>query len=984
MQNSKPAFFSRLINGRYKLLFWIFFVTAFLAGYLQVLQNKKLINETAHHGIMTLEVGKSFSVDSSIVSSWKKIIIEDSTRINDCNPPTSVNLLHLAKRTIYIDFAFIIFYTCLAIVIILWLQQGAGVKNTIYTNVLIILALLMGVMDVIENIGMLRFIRYGMDGQPVPGNGVAVITGIASRIKFGILIGLGLLYLPYMLIVKNNGLKAISDTLKQKMEQVFRYRVIFIGLVGFAAPMWILDQGQDLLVNSNAEESGVLLFLATVVIIAFLNWYLSKLFFRKEYKQGVDRVYPFSEPVLEDPVQQAAEKKVSRFLGVAAIVLPAAAILNALQLTHIRYRLDIFPPSSSLLGLLAIFFVLIKYDLAGRAFQAIANRPNGKIKANIIGVTMIILLAFVIPLVIRVWIGKGSHRPTSLIYLYWHLVLLSFAFYIFVSIRGCIFSGDGWMSKKIGIPVFIMALVACVAFVWVNAWPLAFQNSPFHFITLPLLICGAVFYIFLFTLLIRLSQRLKINFVAFIIVIGLVLSISNANNYHSVATHDSAPAASKPLDLGTYFKKWVLQRKEEIANADSAHPYPIFLVNTYGGGIRASAFTSMVISFLDSALLEEGKQAFDHYTFSISGASGGTIGAAVNCAYRHRYLDKADAYKLDSFINFYQHDFLTPVLVTDLGRDIWASASTLSWWNDRAAVQEKAWQDFSHHYLHMDLDMDYDALWDTANSRTRYEVPLLFSNTLNVDDGLKGICAPVYLSKDDFPATIFIRNRLDYMNKNRKAEDSMQSISFITGAFLSARFPFISPSGKMGAGYHFMDGGGKDNSGAFTSDQVFSALARYSEKESVLPNTSADDSLFESLVKNIRFYFVSIRNSPYHGEGRKLVENRFELISPLVGIINSGIDGNAHAADNTLRTRYSDTLKHQGFYTNYFSVFPTVECVKDDSKHTYVPILPLGWQISEPALQRLKPNLDSPDPGVTNGLNGVLEVMRHVRTVSGQ
>jgi len=49
-----------------------------------------------------------------------------------------------------------------------------------------------------------------------------------------------------------------------------------------------------------------------------------------------------------------------------------------------------------------------------------------------------------------------------------------------------------------------------------------------------------------------------------------------------------------------------------------------------------------------------------------------------------------------------------------------------------------------------------------------YDVPLLFSNTLNVDDGLKGICAPVTLDFADFPEDIQIRDRINSLNANHR------------------------------------------------------------------------------------------------------------------------------------------------------------------------------------------------------------------------
>src|SRR6202012_3496014 len=160
--------------------------------------------------------------------------------------------------------------------------------------------------------------------------------------------------------------------------------------------------------------------------------------------------------------------------------------------------------------------------------------------------------------------------------------------------------------------------------------------------------------------------------------------------------------------------------------------------------------------------------------------------------------------------------------------------------------------------LHVRLGQEFNQAWDTSRANpARFEVPLLFSNTLNVDDGWKGICAPVDLDSIDFPGTIFIRNRVAFLNEQRDPDrDSLRSISLITGAFLSARFPYVSPSGKMGPGYHFMDGGGKDNSGASTLEDIFPALPRWAV------DSVKTDPVVRRLMHKIHFYFVSISNSP--------------------------------------------------------------------------------------------------------------------------
>ena len=959
MQFYPPPAFYRFVQRHFHLLFWPVLAAAFLAAFIELKDRTYLQNEEAPKGIGSLEFGRTRAIDMAIVNSWKKDTL-DRTTFDECrDTPPTINRLRKARADIYLDYLFILLYTALAVIIIAALQIRVGREGKFISSLLLWLALLAGICDGVENAGMLRFIQDGSEGTTTAGDTTAGLTRIMAITKFGILALLAIAYLPYTLIVRDNGLQWLSGYLREKALQLFRYRVILVSVAVFSLPIWIMDQGQDLLVNSNSTDTGVLLFITVVMTAAALNWWLAKLFFEKTYRSPV---FPLTEPLLTDPAQQAAEKKVSRYLGICTILIPAVAILNALQILRIHFPLDIFPPILWLIALLAIFFVLIQQDIACKLYTRAEQRWGEKNSRRIIR-SILLSTGFILPALIRFLIlQEQKEAPASLVWLFYHLLLLALTFWIFISTRNNVFAENGWLGKKIGRPIVGLSLVLAILFVYFNCFPLSILSLNCNYLSLPLLLAGIIFYILLFTFLIRLSLHKKINFVFFIVALGLIISATSTNDYHAVNLRPTVQRTSPPaaIPLADYFSGWLLARKDEIDSAGDT--YPVFLVNSYGGGIKAAAFTNMVISYLDGATMKNNKRhkAFEHYVFSISGASGGTIGAAVQCAWRARHLDHDNiAYDLDSFRNFYGHDFLTPVLGTALGRDVWASALGYPLWKDRSAIQEYIWAGAGQRSLGVDMGQDFNALWDTARTNpARYEVPLLFSNTLNVDDGLKGIMTTVKLTSEDFPGTIFIRDRITALSKeHKKASDGLLSMSLATGAFLSARFPFISPSGKMGPGYHFMDGGAKDNSGASTSEAIFLSLARQACREM----GNQKDTVMARLMKKIRFYFVSITNSPYYDPGtRQLVSSRFEPLSPLVGIINSGIYGNAQAADNILQFRYGlDSTQFRGIRPDYSSVWVTGTCVPDGHDGFYKPVLPLGWQISEPSLTRLRRSFDT-------------------------
>jgi hypothetical protein len=952
----------------FHLLFWPLLVAALIVVFIKLKDKSYLRNDTTPAGIISLELGNTYTADTAIIQSWKSDTL-DRTTITLCQPrPRPIQRLHKARFDVFVDFGFIFIYTLLGLVIITTLQSRIQRGGHWSTRLLIGLLLLGAFLDCLENIGLLGFINDGINHESRASGSTAFITHLAAWGKFIILGGLLFLYIPLTLIIRDNGLLALSDYIASKTFQLFRYRVLLIGLAFFALPIWVMDQGQDLLININSSDQGVLLFMAVVTVAAFLNWWLAKLFFENK---ALRPVFPLKELPISAADEERQEKKASRFLGVATIIVPAVAILNALQVIRIPSWMDFFPALLWLVGLLGIFFALIKHNVIETVYLRLQQRLGNKKSRNLAFLTLF-LLSFGIPTIIRLSvIQQSSSTPQSLIYLFWHLVFLAFAFLVFVSVRTCIFK-DGFAGSHIGAPIIGLATLLAIAFILFNVYPQTILSLDCNYLSLPVLLSGIILYILVLTLLIRFSRLRKTNFVLFFIATAIIVSVSVDNEYHSVKTMDRpATANTAPVQLPDYFRQWLLHRKDEI-NASTT--YPIFLVNSYGGGIKAATFTNLVVTYLDSVLIAQQQKGFEHYTFSFSGASGGTVGSAVQCAWRARHLDSA-GYSLGPFTDFYSHDFLTPTLGAMFGRDIWASITGQHTWRDRAAIQANIWEGFGKKSLQLDLNTPFDAIWDTSSANpARYEVPLLFSNTLNVDDGQKGICAPVALSRADFPGAIFIRTRLDSLNAHH-GDRTAQTISLMNGAFLSARFPFISPSGKMGPGYHFMDGGGKDNSGASTSEDVFLRLSKEIEREA----GTNPGSEMDSLMKKLRFYFVSITNNPnFVRDPRKLVSNRWEPISPIVGIINSGISGNAVEADRALQMRYSSNPAIDGLHAAYISVWITGCCIEYNDGRLYEPVLPLGWQISSPSVQRLKSSFarDGLHDFFRDGIPSILRIVK--------
>ena len=62
----------------------------------------------------------------------------------------------------------------------------------------------------------------------------------------------------------------------------------------------------------------------------------------------------------------------------------------------------------------------------------------------------------------------------------------------------------------------------------------------------------------------------------------------------------------------------------ETKRHTKVHRFPVFIVNAYGGGVRAAYWTASLLSFV-----QDKNHTFADHVFAISGVSGGSLGAAV-------------------------------------------------------------------------------------------------------------------------------------------------------------------------------------------------------------------------------------------------------------------------------------------------------------------------------------------------------------------
>lgn len=694
-----------------------------------------------------------------------------------------------------------------------------------------------------------------------------------------------------------------SRWLAEAIVVLWTYRIIVIAQLVLFFILWLLDQGQDLLVNLNDSHQGVIIFYVLITVMATMFWHLPKYL-----SKNTDTRFPTLTKAVAGVVygtvyyQKEAPKdlNIARVLGVMTFLLPAFAVLNVLR----KYGIPVMNPWLLWTISLVFYIILFHFNWIETKYR---DDPSSR---------RYFVLAMLLCVVFTGLMGLFNHgRPTDLYWLCAGLCLMSGAFAIGVSIRRHL---TGWLSRQFASRWVMMAnIFLALAFLILNIFPYALISFPY--VAISAFLTAVVFHVLLFSFLAVWTRVSKINITGAFIAFTLIMAAVSTNPFHEVRRAEGKQ--SRRL-LRDHIQMWLMQRKEMIEACDSIHPYPVFIVNAYGGGIRAAAWTSLCIQRLDSAVrLKNPSDDFQSHVLAYSGASGGTIGASVLCALQADSLAMTRA----SLERFFQSDFLSPVLIGLTGRDFFFSTfGNLFRWlgipmDDRAVVQEKTWErQFEAQFGSDSYGKEFTTLFGN-NIRL---MPLLFSNSTEIKKGLKGIAAPVVLNPSDFPGAVMINDL-----------DTIKTFRLSTAAFMSARFPLISPAGKIDTANYFMDGGLKENSGAETARQVRHVL------ESVIERNA-------SLVKKVKIFLLSLPNTALYAPEIKR-KQIVQLTAPLQAL-ETNWEGNTRVADSINRVLYKGAV---------FSLRPTNSLLKDEHG-SYRAVLPLGWQLSSKAIERLKGSLN--------------------------
>jgi hypothetical protein len=313
---------------------------------------------------------------------------------------------------------------------------------------------------------------------------------------------------------------------------------------------------------------------------------------------------------------------------------------------------------------------------------------------------------------------------------------------------------------------------------------------------------------------------------------ALLVPIVGGSSYHSVRQWPASPPA--PLSIDALTARWIADR------ASTTGPAPALLVAASGGGIRAAYWTAAVLD----CVIERSSTGADpcaadapattvaarrRALLAMSGISGGSLGLVEYVTAVGKQWDPGTPTALQSA--WYRRrlgaDFLSPTIAGWLFNDGANALLRPDEGVDRAAVMERALQ-------RTWPDDELGAPFFTGQ-RGGHQ-PALLLNGFSVGDGCRVLTSPLETQPQRTAADC------TRVATNGPAPAVLSTVDvgaqlcadrdfgYATAALASARFPLISPAGRLegcgdgGSPVNVVDGGYRETSGASTLVELWPEL----------------------------------------------------------------------------------------------------------------------------------------------------------------
>jgi len=241
-----------------------------------------------------------------------------------------------------------------------------------------------------------------------------------------------------------------------------------------------------------------------------------------------------------------------------------------------------------------------------------------------------------------------------------------------------------------------------------------------------------------------------------------------------------------------------------------------------------------------------GQPDFASHIFGMSGVSGGSVGLSVFDALCAEKRQAADMRALAAEICGADH--LAPTLGGLLYPDFVQRFLPVACLPDRARAFENSWEKAWRKTCQSDrMAQPFLSLWDgkkqnatsdASNPATENPewLPSLFLNSTMVDNGKRVVCSNLPVRTGAFGKLIDVHDLHSHLRVHGAGDGGWQDVPLSAAAHTSARFPLVSPPGRLPSGARVVDGGYFENSaGATGLDLLHAVIQRRDEVGSNAP-----------------------------------------------------------------------------------------------------------------------------------------------------
>lgn len=697
-----------------------------------------------------------------------------------------------------------------------------------------------------------------------------------------------------------------------RLSRIFLPGIIVVLGTGILMTRFI--QGRDVIMITLESEWRGFFFMTGLLFWATVTWYSSRLI---GYNQD-DLFSEFPEGLYHAP----------RILGFACFTVVIYALL---ALPPLNWR------SSGLLIL--IILQCLTYAIASNLFETIRDQYSEcrliKLRNGVIGATGLLFAITAI-------------RNELITYLI-TLPFLQLSLHFLVIVRRKIREGEINKSEKTGPlkgrsyrwlryilsnprdkrsidhtdkillgEIAIFKIFNVVAVISLTLWFVAIFHLPTArwISTLPIVMLALGVLLGVGNLISLFSVKTGINL--HVIFIAATFAIGSFFEPHNVRrTWPAEPSigntyAHRP-ELKTWFHAWTTARMEEIKDT-TTNEYPVFLLLADGGASRSAYWTAGVWSRLE----EQTGGKFSRHLLCMSGTSGGSLGnAAFFSLLTNAESDKQFRKECSEYLS---QDFLSHTMARLLGPDLLKPLFPFDMIYDRAAALEQAMEEVPVKSRIADrMAQPFSEICKPGIS----PLPILFINTTRMQDGRPAVISNIWINESVYG------KRLDVLATLPTWDD----IRLSTAVVLGARFPYISPAGRLEDNY-FVDGGYFDNSGAGVVHETLIELKRI-----------IDDSISKTpghWLGKVRFHVLHATNAPLEEPPVRrvhpVVNDLFAPVKTLLGAYSSQTHVN-----NLRLTRFLKTMPGGGAGYIPFNLYRSGE--QDN--------FPMNWVISRENLFRM-------------------------------